>query len=143
LPNYLYLAIHYIWIASPLPLAYISLRLIKIPSLISAYIVFLALKLLEYISNIKLSLTGEVLSWNDLFSRSNISIANHYLTPWPLFYLFLAISFCVVLFFINRTFYTTKKNKALLAISFIIILPFSFYTHFSSLFEKTAFSPEK
>jgi phosphoglycerol transferase MdoB-like AlkP superfamily enzyme len=134
LPNYLYLAIHYIWIASPLPLAYISLRLIKIPSLISAYIVFLALKLLEYISNIKLSLTGEVLSWNDLFSRSNISIANHYLTPWPLFYLFLAISFCVVLFFINRTFYTTKKNKALLAISFIIILPFSFYTHFSSLF---------
>ncbi|MDL4612618.1 sulfatase-like hydrolase/transferase [Enterobacter asburiae] len=134
LPNHLYLTIHYLWLASPLPLSYISLRLIKIPSLISAYTVLIAFKLLEYISDIKLSLTGEVLSWNDLFSRSNISIANHYLTPWPVFCLFLAILFCVILFFISRAFYTTKKNKASLAISFMIILPFSFYTHFSSLF---------
>lgn len=134
LPNLLYLTIHYLWLASPLPLSYISLRLIKIPSLISAYTVLIAFKLLEYISDIKLSLTGEVLSWNDLFSRSNISIANHYLTPWPVFCLFLAILFCVILFFISRAFYTTKKNKASLAISFMIILPFSFYTHFSSLF---------
>lgn len=134
LPNYLYSTVHYLWLASPLPLVYISLRLIKIPSLISAYTVFIAFKLLEYISGIKLSLTGEVLSWNDLFSRSNISIANHYLTPWPVFFLFLAISFGVILFFISRAFYTTKKNKALLAIGFIMILPFSFYTHFSSLF---------
>lgn len=134
LPNYVYSIIHYLWLASPLPLAYISLRLIKIPSLISAYTVFIAFKLLEYISGIKLSLTGEVLSWNDLFSRSNISIANHYLTPWPVFFLFLAVSFGVILFFISRAFYTTKKNNALLAISFIMILPFSFYTHFSSLF---------
>lgn len=134
LPNYLYSIIHYLWLASPLPLAYISLRLIKIPSLISAYTVFIVFKLLEYISGIKLSLTGEVLSWNDLFSRSNISIANHYLTPWPVFFLFLAISFGVILFFISRAFYTTKKNKALLAIIFIMTLPFSFYTHFSSLF---------
>ncbi|MFY7105317.1 LTA synthase family protein [Enterobacter cloacae complex sp. SHL009] len=134
LPNHLYLTIHYLWLASPLPLSYISLRLIKIPSLISAYTVLIAFKLLEYISDIKLSLTGEVLSWNDLFSRSNISIANHYLTPWPVFCLFLAILFFVILFFISRAFYTTKKNKASLAISFMIILPFSFYTHFSSLF---------
>ncbi|WP_313149493.1 sulfatase-like hydrolase/transferase [Enterobacter sp.] len=134
LPNHLYLTIHYLWLASPLPLSYISLRLIKIPSLISAYTVLIAFKLLEYTSDIKLSLTGEVLSWNDLFSRSNISIANHYLTPWPVFCLFLAILFCVILFFISRAFYTTKKNKASLAISFMIILPFSFYTHFSSLF---------
>ncbi len=94
----------------------------------------MAFKLLEYISDMKLSLTGEVLSWNDLFSRSNISIANHYLTPWPVFCLFLALLFCVILFFISRAFYTTKKNKVSLAISFMIILPFSFYTHFSSLF---------
>ncbi|WP_368743577.1 LTA synthase family protein [Enterobacter asburiae] len=134
LPNHLYLTIHYLWLASPLPLSYISLRLIKIPSLISAYTVLMAFKLLEYISDMKLSLTGEVLSWNDLFSRSNISIANHYLTPWPVFCLFLALLFCVILFFISRAFYTTKKNKVSLAISFMIILPFSFYTHFSSLF---------
>lgn len=134
LPNHLYLTIHYLWLASPLPLSYISLRLIKIPSLISAYTVLIAFKLLEYISDMKLSLTGEVLSWNDLFSRSNISIASHYLTPWPVFCLFLAILFCVILFFISRAFYTTKKNKASLAISFMIILPFSFYTHFSSIF---------
>ncbi|MEX7607901.1 hypothetical protein, partial [Enterobacter asburiae] len=62
LPNHLYLTIHYLWLASPLPLSYISLRLIKIPSLISAYTVLIAFKLLEYISDIKLSLTGEVLS---------------------------------------------------------------------------------
>lgn len=134
LPNFLYLAIHYIWIASPLPLAYISLRLIRIPSLISAYVVFMVFKLLEYISGIKLSLTGEVLSWNDLFSRSNISIANHYLTPLPILCLLIAISFCVILYFIGKNFHTTKKNKVLLAISFITILPFSFYTHFSSIF---------
>lgn len=134
LPNYLYYLIHYIWIASPLPLAYISLRLIKLPSLISAYIVFIAFKLLEYISNVKLSLTGEVLSWNDLVSRSNMSIASHYLTPWPIFFLFLAICFCVFLFILSKVFYTTKTNKVLLAVSFIMMLPFSFYTHFSALF---------
>lgn len=134
LPNYLYYLIHYIWIASPLPLAYISLRLIKLPSLISAYIVFGTFKLLEYISNVKLSLTGEVLSWNDLISRSNMSIASHYLTPWPMFFLFLAISFCVFLFILSKVFYTTKTNKLLLAVSFIMMLPFTFYTHFSALF---------
>lgn len=61
LPNYLYTIIHYIWLASPLPLAYISLRLLRTPSLISAYTVFMIFKLLDYISNTKLSLTGEVL----------------------------------------------------------------------------------
>jgi len=133
LPNYLYTIIHYIWLASPLPLAYISLRLLRTPSLISAYTVFMIFKLLDYISNTKLSLTGEVLSWNDLFSGSNISIAKHYLTPWPVFYLFLAISFGIILFFISRFFYTTKKNQLFLAISFVITLPFSFYSHFSTL----------
>lgn len=134
LPNFLYSIIHFIWLASPLPLAYISLRLIRLPSLVSAYVVFMTFKLVEYISNIKLSLTGEVLSWNDLISRSNISIAKHYLTAWPALYLFLAILFCVILLFISKVFYTTKKNKILLAIVFIIALPFSFYTHFSAIF---------
>lgn len=141
LPNYLYSLLHYLWLASPLPLAYIFLRLVKLPSFVSAYVVFLLLKLLEYISGIKLSLTGEVLSWNDLFSQSNITIAKHYLTAWPVLLLFLAISLCVILCFISRTFYTTKKNTIVLAISFITILPFSFYTHFSSLFgEDSIFS---
>ncbi|AVH15923.1 alkaline phosphatase family protein [Enterobacter sp. SGAir0187] len=141
LPNYLYSLIHYLWIASPLPLVYIFLRLVKLPSFVSAYIVFLLLKLLEYINGIKLSLTGEVLSWNDLFSQSNITIAKHYLTVWPALLLFLAFSLCVILYFISRKFYTTKKNTLVLAISFITILPFSFYTHFSSLFgEDSIFS---
>lgn len=143
LPNYLYSLIHYIWLASPLPLAYISLRLIKLPPLVSAYISFTTFKLLEYINNIKLSLTGEVLSWNDLFSHSNITIAKHYLTAWPAFFLFLALSICVILFFISRVFYTTKKNTVTLAIIFIITLPFSFYSHFSSLFGEDSVTSRK
>ncbi|EKY3998891.1 sulfatase-like hydrolase/transferase, partial [Enterobacter roggenkampii] len=134
LPSFWYSMLHYMWIASPLPLVYIALRLIKLPSLVAAYTVIIIFKLLEYINGVKLSLTGEVLSWGDLFSHSNISIAKHYISPLILFYLFLAISFGIILFFISRVFYTTTRNKLFLVVSFLAILPFSFFSHFNSIF---------
>lgn len=79
------------------------------PSLITAYIVFLALKLLEYISNIKLSpqvryYPGMIYSLA-LIYLLQITILHH-----GRYFIFSAISFCVVLSFYQQNILHNKEK---------------------------------
>ena len=133
--------VHYLWLASPLVLFYIFLRLIRLPLLLCGGFALLSFVSVQYINMTKMALTGEVLSWNDLVSGFNLSIAARYLTLWSLVYLFLALMVCGVLFYIGRLFYTSRKNYFFLMFLFMVAVPFSMYSHLASIFgESSVFS---
>lgn len=122
--------ISYLWLSSPVIFLYLLFRFIKIPVLLCGYITISLIFIVDFINSTKTALTGQPLSFNDLISGTNISVAARYLTLSSISALLLIIACGVILFIVGRKITTTRKHRLFLLLSLIIISPFSFTPYY-------------
>jgi len=122
------------WLASPILLIYLALRICKASSIFSNYITIGVTLLLSHINTEKTTLTGEPISFNDLTAGQNLSVASKYLTSTTitlfLFFLLTGV-FC---FFIGRKIKTRRMDYYLLVFAFIVTAPLALSPYVSTIF---------
>ncbi|SUB82050.1 Phosphoglycerol transferase and related proteins, alkaline phosphatase superfamily [Pragia fontium] len=123
-------AIKYLWLSSPIIFLYLLLRLIRIPILLCGYITLSIIFTLEFINNTKTALTGEPLSFNDITSGVNLTIAGRYLTMWPIAIGLIIFFGGIISIILSKKIITTRKKHFLILTTLIIITPFSFSPYF-------------
>lgn len=126
--------VRFTWLSTPLLLAFLILRLLKLKPITSLYVILWIYFALSYISHKKSKLTGEPLSFNDLIAISNISVASKYTSTLFLIYSFIALLILFSIFLIENKF--TGKEKFSLPRFFLtaLLVPFSFYLYFLNQF---------
>ncbi|HIA8069149.1 TPA: LTA synthase family protein, partial [Escherichia coli] len=71
--------LNFIWRSSPILFIYLLFRIINIPIFLCSYLSGIAIITLMFVNSTKMALTGEPLSFNDIVSGFNLSVAGKYL----------------------------------------------------------------
>lgn len=130
--------IRFIWLSSPLLSLYAVLRLLFFSAIFSEFIIIATILLLDHINTEKITLTGEPLSFNDLVSVENLSVASKYLTLEGVLFFLLFAFIGILCFIIGRKFVTKLINYFLLIVIFSVTTPFAFSQYVYSFFDNTS-----
>ncbi|AHJ73772.1 LTA synthase family protein [Kosakonia sacchari] len=131
------------WLASPVLFIYITLRLLRSSAIFSGYLTISIILLLDHINTEKTTLTGEPISFNDLASVNNLSVATKYITSNSTLLFLSFIILGILCFFIGKKSSTTKKHYALLIVSFLITTPLTFSPYVNNIFGDTSYITQK
>lgn len=124
----------FLWLASPVLFLYVASRVVGLPILFCAYILPCIIYMLTFVNKNKLALTGEPLSFNDLVSGFNLTVADKYLNSSNITVAILAVAVGVLSFVFRKKNVRARVNYFSMIIILILIAPFSFYPYTSKVF---------
>ena len=130
----------FIWLSSPVIFVYLLLRVIRIPALLCSYITLSLIVAFNFINGTKTALTGEPLSFNDIISGLNLTIAGRYLNYWSITSALLIILGGIILAYVSKNITTSKLHQLFLLLLLIAISPFAFTPYFLLLSGETKFN---
>ena len=126
--------LNFIWRSSPILFIYLLFRIINIPIFLCSYLSGIAIITLMFVNSTKMALTGEPLSFNDIVSGFNLSVAGKYLNLSSITYSVAILIGAIISILLSKKTVTTRKNYISLFLLIIITIPFSFYPYIGTIF---------
>lgn len=126
--------LRFIWLSSPLITLFFGLRLLRCRAILTFYIILIITLTLYYINTTKIALTGEPISYNDIFSGVNINLAVKYLSFKEIIKSIITIALGLAIFFIERRFIKAKKDFLSILSLFILTMPLALSPYFPVIF---------
>ncbi|WP_225760698.1 LTA synthase family protein [Citrobacter sp. Marseille-Q3906] len=136
LGNIIQRVINFTWLSSPLLFLYFLLRACRLPVLLCSYLLFSIIIIISFINDTKIALTNEPLSFNDIISGVNLTVASRYLTLWPLLAGISLTLGVVISTFLSKRIITTRTNYICILFCLIVSFPYSFSPYAEVIFGK-------
>ncbi|WP_353614651.1 LTA synthase family protein [Mangrovibacter phragmitis] len=126
--------IKFLWLSSPLLFFYFTLRACKLPIFLCFYFVCLVIILLSFANNTKMSLTDQPLSYNDIVSTVNITVAYRYISFKLLIVGVFSVLGGMALVPLSKIVIDTRSNYIFIIFLLLMIFPYSFSPYAEEIF---------
>lgn len=120
------------FLVSPLVILYLFLRFFT-PPLFSVLCALFVLIVISAIHHVKLSLTGEPLSWSDIVAVQNMSVIKHYLSVKHILIISVFVVLFAASFFINNKVKMHAVMRGVQLLLLLVLIPFSFNLNVNKL----------
>lgn len=130
--------IRFIWLSSPVITFYLALRLLRAPAISSTCITLVVIYIFYYINSTKTALTGEPISFNDIFSGVNLSIAIKYISFKTVVSTLALFALVTLIIFTENRYLKNSGSFAFLIIASLITIPLTFTPYFKSIFGESS-----
>lgn len=125
--------LNFIWRSSPILFIYLLFRIINIPIFLCSYLSGIAIITLMFVNSTKMALTGEPLSFNDIVSGFNLSVAGKYLNLSSITYSVAILIGAIISILLSKNGHNKKKLYIVISFNYhydpLFILPL-YWNHF-------------